>query len=148
LVELAACKLKKHSQTLIDSTKAVILWSEKNYGMKDTVIVYHNPRCSKSRCALDLLKEKGIDYEVVEYLNEVPTEKELKQVILKLGIRPEELLRKGEDDFKINYKGKTLSDDEWIRAMVKFPKLIERPIVIKGEMAVVARPAERIEELF
>jgi len=115
--------------------------------MKDKVIVYHNPRCSKSRCALDLLKEKGIDYEVVEYLNNVPTEKELKEVISLLGIRPEELVRKGEDDFKINFKGKTLSDDEWITAMVKYPKLIERPVVVKGNKAVVARPTERILEI-
>jgi arsenate reductase len=115
--------------------------------MKDTVIVYHNPRCSKSRCALDLLKEKGIDYEVVEYLNNVPTEKELKEVISLLGIRPEELVRKREDDFKTNFKGKTLSDDEWITAMVKYPKLIERPVVVKGNKAVVARPTERILEI-
>jgi arsenate reductase len=115
--------------------------------MKETVIVYHNPRCSKSRCALDLLKEKGIDYEVVEYLNDVPSEKELKNVITLLGIKPEELLRKGEDDFKNHFKGKNLSDDEWIAAMVKYPKLIERPIVLKGNKAVVARPAERILEI-
>jgi arsenate reductase (glutaredoxin) len=116
--------------------------------MKDNVIVYHNPRCSKSRCALDLLKDKGIDFEVVEYLNEVPTESTLRDVIAKLGIKPEELVRKSEDDFKSHFKGKTLTDDEWIKAMLKFPKLIERPIVIRNEKAVIARPTERIEELF
>jgi arsenate reductase len=68
-------------------------------------------------------------------------------VITLLGIKPEELLRKGEDDFKNHFKGKNLSDDEWIAAMVKYPKLIERPIVLKGNKAVVARPAERILEI-
>lgn len=116
--------------------------------MKDTVIVYHNPRCSKSRYALDLLKDKGIDFEVVEYLNEVPTESTLRDVISKLGIKPEELVRKNEDDFNSHFKGKTLTDDEWITAMLKFPKLIERPIVIRNGKAVIARPTERIEELF
>ncbi|MFN5148706.1 MAG: arsenate reductase (glutaredoxin) [Flavobacteriia bacterium] len=115
--------------------------------MKDTVIVYHNPRCSKSRCALDLLKDKAIDFRVVEYLNEVPTQSSLREVISKLGIKPEELLRKGEEDFKTHFKGKNLSDDQWIEAMVKFPKLIERPIVIVGNKAVVARPTERILEI-
>ncbi len=115
--------------------------------MKDTVIVYHNPRCSKSRCALDLLKDKGVDFEVVEYLTDVPTESALREVIAKLGIKPEELLRKGEEDFKAHFKGKNLSDEEWIKAMLKFPKLIERPIVVKGNKAVVARPTERVLEI-
>lgn len=109
--------------------------------------VYHNSRCSKSRCALDLLNEKGVQYDVVEYLKEIPTKTELKDIIKKLGIKPEELIRKGEDDFKEHYKGKTLSDSEWIDAMIKYPKLIERPIVINGNRAVIGRPTERILEI-
>ena len=115
--------------------------------MGQKITVYHNPRCSKSRCALDLLKEKGLEYDVIEYMSHVPTADELKVVINKLGIRPEDLIRKNEDDFKEHFKGKELSDVEWIEAMIKFPKLIERPIVIRDNKAVVARPTERILEI-
>jgi arsenate reductase len=80
-------------------------------------------------------------------MSQKPTASELKAVIQKLGIAPEELLRKNEDDFRQHFKGKSLSDDEWIDAMIRFPKLIERPIVVKGEKAVVARPADRILEI-
>lgn len=116
--------------------------------MKEKITVYHNSRCSKSRCAIDFLNEKGIDFEVVEYLKDVPTKTELKELISKLNIKPEDLIRKGEDEFKENFKGKELTDDQWIEAMVKYPKLIERPIVIKGGKAVIARPAENILSLF
>lgn len=116
--------------------------------MKEKITVYHNSRCSKSRCAIDFLNEKGIDFDVVEYLKDVPTKTELKELISKLKIKPEDLIRKGEDEYKENFKGKELTDDQWIEAMVKYPKLIERPIVIKGGKAVIARPAENILSLF
>jgi arsenate reductase len=115
--------------------------------MSDAIIVYHNPRCSKSRCALDLLSAKKQAFEVVEYLKNTPTKTELQAIIKKLGIAPEALIRKGEDEYKLHFKGKTLSNDEWIDAMIQFPKLIERPIVIVGNKAVIARPTERIIEL-
>jgi arsenate reductase len=115
--------------------------------MKEQVTVYHNSRCSKSRCALDFLQDKGVQYTVVEYLKDIPTKEELKNIISKLGIQPEELIRKGEDEYKDNFKGKTLTDDQWIDTMVKYPKLIERPIVVRGDKAVVARPTERILDL-
>jgi len=115
--------------------------------MGNGLIIYHNSRCSKSRCAIDFLNEMGVDYEVVEYLKDLPTKEILSDLISKLGIKPEQLIRKGEDDFKNNFKGKSLSDEEWIEAMVKFPKLIERPIVVKNGKAVIARPTERINEL-
>jgi arsenate reductase len=97
--------------------------------------------------AIQYLEEKNTSYHVVEYLKEVPTVNELRGVLAKLGVEPEALIRKGEADFKDNFKGLKLSDDEWIEAMVKYPKLIERPIVIKGEHAVVARPTEKIDDL-
>ena len=116
--------------------------------MEAEVIVYHNSRCSKSRCALDFLTEKGVPFTVIEYLKDTPAYNELENIIDKLGIEPEELIRKGEDDYKLNFKGKMLSKKEWIDAMIKFPKLIERPIVIKGNKAVIGRPTEKILDLF
>lgn len=112
-----------------------------------TYKVYHNPRCTKSRQALQYLDEKGATYETIEYLKEIPTKSEMKAVLKKLGISAESLLRKNEADYKENFKGKDLSEDEWIDAMLQYPKLIERPIVIKGDKAVVARPTEEIDSL-
>ena len=106
--------------------------------------IYHNPRCRKSREGLAILEESGKSFEIVEYLKEIPTAEELKDVISKLGIPAERLLRKGEVDYKENFKGKALSDDEWIEAMIQYPKLIERPIVINGDKAVIGRPPEDI----
>lgn len=115
--------------------------------MANGITVYHNSRCSKSRCALEFLQEKNLDFEVIEYLKDVPTKTQLKTLIAQLGIKPQELIRTSEEEFKTHFKGKNLSDDEWIDAMVKFPKLIERPIVVKNGKAVIARPTERINEL-
>ena len=109
--------------------------------------IYHNPRCRKSRETLALIEGKGVDVEIVEYLKEVPQKSELKDILSKLGIPAEKLLRKGEADFKENFKGKTLSDDEWIDAMIQYPKLIERPIVVKEDKAVLGRPPENVLEL-
>lgn len=114
--------------------------------MKITII--HNNRCSKSREALQYLNEKDIDLEIREYLKEELTATELKSIIKKLGISAEELLRKKEAAFKEHYKGKTLSEEEWIDAMIQHPRLIERPIIIKGDQAVIARPLENIDQLF
>jgi arsenate reductase len=109
--------------------------------------IYHNPRCTKSRQTLELIRNAGIEPEIIEYLNAVPTEDELKELVAMLGIKPYDLLRRGEADFKDNYKGKDLSDDEWIAAMVKYPKLIERPIVVKQKKAVLGRPPENVKTL-
>jgi len=103
---------------------------------------FHNPRCSKSRQGLELLKENGVHPEIVFYLETPPTEIELKAIIKKLGIKPLALIRKTEKIFKENYKGKTLSDKEWIQAMVLYPKLIERPILIDKKRASIGRPPE------
>tara|TARA_R110001592_G_C13053985_1_gene740394 strand:+ start:74 stop:412 length:339 start_codon:yes stop_codon:yes gene_type:complete len=108
--------------------------------------IYHNPRCSKSRQTLQLIKDAGADVEIIEYLNNVPTAKELAAVLVKLGMNAEDILRKGEDIYKQNYKGKTFSNEEWIKIMVENPKLIERPIVIKGNKAVLGRPPENVNE--
>jgi arsenate reductase len=96
---------------------------------------------------LDFLSERKVNFTVVEYLKDLPSMAELQVIIDKLGIAPEALIRKGEEDYKLHFKGKSLSNDEWIAAMLQFPKLIERPIVVVGGKAVVARPTERILEL-
>jgi len=110
--------------------------------------IYHNPRCGKSRSACALLAEKGATPEVVEYLKTPPSKDELRGLLAKLGMKPEELLRKGEAVFKENYAGKQLDDEGWLDAMVAHPILIERPIIVRGGKAVVGRPPERVNELF
>jgi len=110
--------------------------------------IYHNPRCSKSRQTLSIIKEKGVEPEIVKYLDDPPSAGELKQLIRLLGIEPVELVRKTEAVYKEEYKGKELDDDEWIEAMAAHPKLIQRPIVVEGERAVVGRPPENVNELF
>jgi len=113
----------------------------------DKVVIYHNARCSKSRCALGLLEEAGSDVEIIDYLKTPPTEEELTALIALLGIRPKELVRTGEDIFKTTYAGKTLTPRQWVKAMVKHPILIERPIVVSGNRAVIGRPPEKVLEL-
>lgn len=112
------------------------------------MIVYHNSKCSKSRNAIDFLREKGVEFSVVKYLKTPLNKEELKNIVVKLGIDPLDLIRKGEPEFKENFKNKSLTNNEWLDAMVKFPKLIERPIVLTDVKAIVARPTERINELF
>ena len=109
--------------------------------------IYHNPRCTKSRATLELLRENGVEPEIVEYLKTPPTAAQLKEILVKLGIGPEALLRKGEPVYKEQYAGRTLSDAQWIAAMVKHPVLIERPIVISGKRAVLGRPPENVKDL-
>lgn len=110
-------------------------------------IIYHNPRCSKSRQTLALLEERKESFEIKEYLNDVPTKEELTNILKMLGIPAEKLLRKGEAIFKEEYKGKTLTDSQWIDAMIKHPKLIERPIVVKDGKASLGRPPEQVLEI-
>jgi arsenate reductase len=109
--------------------------------------IYHNPRCSKSRATLALLQEQGIEPRIVEYLNTPPAAQELAEIVARLGIRPEQLVRKSEDVYKSRYAGRTLTDPEWIDAMVRDPILIERPIVVSGERAVLGRPPENVKQL-
>ena len=109
--------------------------------------IYHNSRCSKSRCTLDIITENKTEVTIVEYLKNPLTKYEIADLLKKLNIPAENLIRKGEADFKENYKGKTLSESEWIDAMVEFPKLIERPIVVKGDRAVIGRPPENVLSL-
>lgn len=114
---------------------------------KEKITIYHNPRCSKSRESLSLLENSSCEIEIIEYLKDVPNEQELSALIKLLGIKASELIRKGEEDFKTHYKGKELSETEWVKAMVKYPKLIERPIVIQGKKALIGRPPSLVLEM-
>jgi len=112
------------------------------------VTIYHNPRCSKSRQALALLEEKGIEPEVILYLENPPDEATLKNLLAKLGKSPRDILRKGEDDYKNNNLGDMgLDDEQLIRAMATHPRLIERPIVVNGNKAALGRPPENILDI-
>jgi len=111
------------------------------------ITIWHNPRCSKSRNAMTLLEEKGIDAKVVKYLEQTPTKEEIKTILSLLNMSAQELMRKGEAVYKeLNLKD--VEDEEaLITAMEENPKLIERPIIVRGQKAVIARPIENLEEL-
>lgn len=109
--------------------------------------ILHNPRCQKSRQTLQIIEDSGEMVTVVEYLKTVPSKEELQDIVKMLGIEPEDLIRKGEAIYKEEFKGKQMSGEEWIEAMVQYPKLIERPIVIQGNKAVLGRPPENVKAL-
>lgn len=104
------------------------------------VIIFHNPKCSKSREALQLLNEKNSSIKVVEYLKNIPSKEELKEILKMLSISALDIMRKNEDEFKTHVKDKNLNENELIDLLIKFPKLIERPIVINNGKAVIGRP--------
>ena len=112
------------------------------------ITIWHNPKCSKSRDSFKLLEEQGIDAKVVKYLDEIPTKEELQKILTMLGMdSARELMRTKEIIYKeLNLKDET-SEDRLIEAMVKNPKLIERPIVIKDNIAVIGRPIDKVIEL-
>jgi arsenate reductase len=111
-------------------------------------VIYHNPRCSKSRQALSLLEAAGANAQVVRYLENPPSAEELDALLTKLGLEPVEVMRKQDDLFKeLGLVGKTLSREEGLRLLAEHPALLERPIVVRGDKAVVARPPERVSEV-
>jgi arsenate reductase (glutaredoxin) len=110
--------------------------------------IYHNPRCSKSRETLALLQARGVEPKIVEYLKTPPSASQLKAIVKQLGIKPEQLVRKSEEVYKSKYVNQTLSDAQWIEAMVEHPSLIERPIVIRGQQAALGRPPQNVLQLF
>lgn len=110
------------------------------------ITIYHNPRCGKSRCALDVLNSRA-DLEIREYLKNAPTPEELRDLMKKLDMRPLEFIRTGEEVFKQKYKGKNLSDDQWLEAIAENPVLLQRPIVVKGKKAWIVRDESSIETI-
>lgn len=109
--------------------------------------IIHNPRCSKSREVFNYLKENEIPFDVVDYLKQPLSKEDLQIIIKKLQIPARELIRTNEAIFKENFKGKILTEEEWIDAMVAHPSLIERPILVKDDRAVIGRPLENIKSL-
>ncbi len=113
-----------------------------------TVTIYHNPRCSKSRQTLALLREHGIEPDIVEYLKTPPAASELKRIIDQLGLSPRQLMRTGEAEYKANgLADESLSDQTLIEAMCNHPRLIQRPIVIAGHQARIGRPPESVLDI-
>ena len=115
--------------------------------MNDEIIIWHNPRCSKSRAALKLLEERGITPKVRRYLDEPPSEAEIHDVLVRLGKQPIEIMRTKEKLFRELGLSKESDDETLIRAMATHPRLIERPIVIRGDRAVLGRPPEKVLEI-
>jgi arsenate reductase (glutaredoxin) len=116
--------------------------------MSDKITVYQKPTCSKCRATLGLLRERGADFESINYYQNPLGVEELRKLIDKLGINPRDLLRKGEQVYRdLGLAKCDVSDDELIRLMVENPDLIQRPIVVKGNKAVLGRPPENVEEL-
>ncbi|MDQ6981786.1 MAG: arsenate reductase (glutaredoxin) [Mariprofundus sp.] len=112
-----------------------------------SITIYHNPRCSKSRATLALLKENDIEPKIIEYLKTPPSEAELDRILTMLGKKPDELMRKGEAEYKEHIQGKGLSRAEAIAMMVAHPIVIERPIVVKGDRAAIGRPPENVLDI-
>lgn len=113
-----------------------------------TITIYHNPRCSKSRQTLQLLTEHGMEPEVINYLDSPPTHAELERILQLLKLEPRELMRRKEDEYtELGLDNPTLSRAALIDAMVQHPRLIERPIVIRGRQAVIGRPPEKVLEI-
>lgn len=111
--------------------------------------IYHNPRCSKSRQTLQLLQGRGVEPEIVLYLQTPPDKAQLKSLLKKLNLTARQLLRSGEDSYKaLQLQDSSLSEEQLLQAMMTHPKLIERPIVVKGNKAVLGRPPENVLELF
>jgi arsenate reductase (glutaredoxin) len=109
--------------------------------------IYHNPRCRKNRAGLEYLKIKTSDFEIVDYLKTGLSEKELKEIILKTNLKPIDLVRKEEEIYKKELKGKSFTDDEWIKIISENPKLLRRPVIVAKHKAVIGDAVEWIKEV-
>ncbi|MCF8365279.1 MAG: arsenate reductase (glutaredoxin) [Bacteroidales bacterium] len=112
------------------------------------ITIYHNSRCKKSRAGLSRLEEKGVDFEVKNYMKDGISAEELKDILIKMNVSPHEMIRTREADYKNKLKGKNFTDEEWIKIMIEEPRLIKRPIVVKKYKAVWADPPENMDILF
>jgi arsenate reductase len=111
------------------------------------VKIYHNPRCRKSRETLELIRSKGVEPEIILYLEQVPSAAEIKLLLARLDMNMQDIIRKEEPFYKEKLKNLKLNDDEWITVMRENPKLMQRPIVVKGSKAIMGRPPENVLKL-
>jgi arsenate reductase len=109
--------------------------------------ILHNPRCGKSREGMQFLQNRGIQFEEILYMEKPLTKEEIKTILKKLGIKPIDWVRKNEEIFKTRFKDIDMSDEAWIDAFMEFPKLMERPVVINGNKAIIGRPVENIAKI-
>ena len=110
--------------------------------------IYHNPRCKKSRSGVEYLKQKGLEFKVVEYMKKPFTVADLKEVLAKLNLSPQDIIREQEEIYKKQFKGRSFTNEEWIKILIENPNLIKRPIVEKDYKAVWADPPDKIDDLF
>ena len=108
--------------------------------------IFHNPRCSTSRKVLEKLQKANLEVEIIEYMKNVPTVQKLKVLLIKLNLKPQQIIRTGETLYKQKFKGKNFSDEEWLHILHENPVLIERPIVVRKNKAIICRPPEKVEE--
>lgn len=109
--------------------------------------IYHNPRCRKSRETLAIIEQNGIEPDIILYMDGSIKQAELKRLLKKLGMKASELVRKSEQLFKDDYKGRSLTEAQWVKVLSDNPKLIERPIVVHGQQAIIGRPPESVKAL-
>mgnify|MGYP003488320388 CR=1 FL=1 len=112
-----------------------------------TITIYHNPKCGTSRNTLAMIRNSGVEPEVIEYLKTPPSPKELELLVMKMGVKAEELVRKKDPLFKEKYSKYKFNEHEWIKVMHENPTLIERPVIVKGNKAVIARPMDKLTDL-
>lgn len=115
--------------------------------MTKKITILHNARCSKSREALDLLEQNDCEIEVVEYMKDTPTKKQIKEILAKLGLKAIDIVRKKEPLFLKKFKDKKFTNEEWVQILIEHPELIERPIIIDGYKAIIGRPPELVIDL-
>jgi arsenate reductase len=112
-----------------------------------TLKIYHNPRCSKSRKTLEIIQQKGLVPEIIKYLETAPTIKEIELVLTKLNLEPRQIMRKNETEYKQYFTDELLTNKQLVELMHKYPKVIERPIVLNKNKAVIGRPPEAVLEI-
>ena len=116
--------------------------------MKNKIVVYHNPNWSKSRKSVEILKNNKVEFEIIQYIKQTPDAEQIKNICTKLNLKPRQIIRRGEKDFKENNLSQIIdNEDILLQKMVEFPKIIERPIIVVGNKAVIGRPPENILDI-
>lgn len=141
---LSADKNKKNKNTPSPEERTC---PEYTSGAGERLTIYHNPRCSKSREACSILENKGVEFDTVEYLKTPLDQKQIKALLKLLRVKAEEIVRKSEPIYIENFADKKLTETQWIKILAQNPILIERPIIVKGNKAIIGRPTEKVLEL-